>query len=159
MMAYRSIAFCALLAALWIPCVCILVQVSDFAGLGDWVPGKFFAVAIARSAPFVAKDASLFGELTPVAVAAGLTVLAPRKTELTLIYTAVIVALIGWALYLVLSVLTEEGPFYQALQTLMEGEPGAKLSALTGFVTSTRVFYLVVGATLIGVRIRKDVTP
>lgn len=158
-MAYRSFAFCALLAALWIPCISILVQVSDFAGLGDFAPGKFFAVGIARSAPFVAKDASLFGELTPVAVAAGLTVLAPRKAEVTLIYTAVTIALIGWALYLALSVLTEEGPFYSALQTLMEGEAGADVTALKGFVTSTRVFYLVIGATLIGIRLRKDSPP
>jgi hypothetical protein len=157
-MTRKSVFFCLLLVLLWIPCLAILVQFSDFARLGDITLGTFFAVGIARSAPLLAKDASLFGELTPVAVAAGLTILAPQQREGKLIYLAVALCALGWIQYLTLSVLTEEGTkFFDALQTIVESDAGASgMPALKGFVTGTRVFYLVIGATLLGIRLRSD---
>ncbi|WP_156907369.1 hypothetical protein [Thalassobaculum salexigens] len=156
----RSVSFCVLLAILWIPCLFIIIHVAGLGPLGDWIPGDFFAAAIAQSAPLIAKDASLFGELTPVAVAAGLTVLAPKRTETKLIIIAVSMCLIGWAMYLALSVLIEENTsFYQSLITVLEArdvEVEGGIPAIRGFVTGTRVFFLVVGASLIGIRLRKE---
>jgi hypothetical protein len=158
-MRYRGVWFCVLLALPWIPCISILVQFSDVLGLGEWSPGKLFAVVIAKSAPEIAKDTALFGELTPVAVAAAVMLLAPDKTQPRLIYAAVAICAIGWVLYLTLTVLIAPppGPFYDALVTRTEGDiSNDGLATLKGFITGTRMFYLVVGATLLGFQMRKD---
>ena len=108
-MSYKGASFCIVLVLLWIPCLAILAQFSDFVGLGDFGLGKWFAITIAKSAPLIAEDASLFGELTPVAVAGALALLAPAKTQTRLIYSAVGLCVVGWGLYLLLSVQIQEG--------------------------------------------------
>src|SRR3546814_5923206 len=105
-------------------------------------PDKMFALAIAGSAPIIAQDASLFGELTPVAVAAALTFLAPKKDDARLIYVSVVICVIGWLLFLTLSVLTEDGMrFHASLVTTMEEEGrdvDDDLFALKGFITDRK---------------------
>jgi hypothetical protein len=156
-MSYRGVFFCIVLVLLWVPCLAILAQFSDVGELGDIAAGKWFAIAIANSAPLIAQDASLFGELTPVAVAAALTLLAPGKTETKLIYFAVLLCIVGWGLYLTLSVALQDGSeFHNALQTSIEGDVAGSsgFPAIHGFVSATRVFYLVVGASLVGINLR-----
>jgi len=156
---YRGSLFCLVLALLWIPCLSILIQFHDLWRLGNAVPGEFFARMVARTAPFIAQDASFFGEFTPVAIAAGLTALAPKQDEKSVFLAALIICVIGWALFLTLSVSMEPGSrFYDALFTLLEGDgkPKEDLIVLKGFATSTRVFYLVIGAALLGIRLRKE---
>jgi hypothetical protein len=163
-MTAKNLFFCLLLVLLWVPSLSVLVQFSDIFGLADFNLGTVFAVTIARSAPLIAKDASLFGELTPVAVAAGLTMLAPNKGEAKLIYISVALCALGWIQYLALSVLTDQQTppehntqFFTAIQTIIESEVGPSgMVAFKGFVTGTRVFYLVIGASLFGIRLRSE---
>jgi hypothetical protein len=155
----RNAAFIGILLLVWFPGVSIILYGSDLFSLGNVSGGDWMAVAIVFSGPIIAQDASLIGELTPFTAAGALVMLAPRKGELTVIVLSVIVCVLGWLIYLVLSVLISPGrEGYDALLTIVEGATGnpGDIGILQAFSTSTRVLYLVVAASLLGLKIRKD---
>lgn len=155
----RALVFCLFLMLLWIPAVSLLIEFLDIYQYADKNPGGFIAINIAKSAPIIAKDASSFGEFTPMALAGALTFLAPKKKNSIWIYISIIICIIGWGLYMILSSQIEPGSnFFNALETTLEGNVNNGISVLQNFSTGARVFYLVVAASLLGIKLRSEET-
>lgn len=165
----RVIGFCLLLGFLWIPALFIMASISDVWGLGELFHGESIAITIAQTAPVIAEDISLFGELSPFMIAGLLTVLAPKKDEKLLIGVSLAICSVGWLIYLALTVFIQDGSTYgEVLETILEtaptqghsqtapNAPASNLGVLQGFATGCRVFYIVVGASLLGISIRKE---
>lgn len=158
-MSMRNAAFMAVLILIWAPGIAIIAYSLDFAALGNALKGDLVAIAIVVSGPIIAKDASLIGEMTPFAAAAALVLLAPRKQETKIVIGSIGICIIGWLVYLTLSVLLNKGTrSFDALSTVVEGATGSAgdIVILQAFATGTRVLYLVVAASLVGLKIRRD---
>jgi hypothetical protein len=155
-MSVRGFIFCLILVVTWVPAVAVLAQLTDFAAMGSLEIGTWFAVGIAQTAPIVVNDASLIGQLSPVAVAGVLGFVAPDKDQHSVIYAAIGISVVGWLLYLALSVVTSVGAnYHDSLVTIMEGNAGpGGFDVFQSFVTAARVFYLIVGAGLLGIRVK-----
>lgn len=158
-MSLRNAAFIGILLLVWLPGLAIILYASDLFSLGNVSGGGWLTIAIVVSGPVIAEDASLVGEVTPFAAAAALVMLAPRKDETAIILVSVIICALGWFIYLALSVLLNPGmEEYDALLTIIEGATGngSDIGILQAFATGTRVLYLVVAASLFGLKIRRD---
>lgn len=154
----RPVVFCLILVLPWIPAAFLL---SEFLGVGGTVlpmTGEAMAVLIATTAPLLAKDASLFGEVTPVAIAGALTFMAPTKRDRGMIRAAVAICVLGWLGYLVASQQLQAEATKRSLAQIIEIETdgAASVEAVQGFVTGTRIFYLIIGASLVGISLRRD---
>ena len=155
----RNIAFLTILTILWVPGLSIIIFATDLFGMGDSVAGNLVVNAIVLSGPIIAKDASLVGEVTPFAFAGALVLLAPKKSETRILIASICISAVGWLIYLTLSVLLNDGSAtYEALLTVIEGATGnvENSAILQAFSTGTRVLYLVVAASLLGLKIRKE---
>lgn len=156
-MSPRSIAFYAILVLSLMPGFFVIVYLTDINGWGEVFGGGRWLEYIARGAPFVTADASLFGQITPAILAGALAVLSPAKRELTALVVSLLLCAGGWVLYLALSMLLADGtPHFQAAETYFEVTTNnvADVKVVQSFVSSARVFFLVVAATLVGLRLK-----
>ncbi|SMC68778.1 hypothetical protein [Rhizobium sp. RU36D] len=157
-MSRRNLAFMAILIALWLPGLAIIFYILDILSLGNFFHGDDIAIAIVLSGPIVTEDASLIGEATPFAAAGALVLLAPNKTETRVVFYSVCISAIGWLIYLMLSVLLNEGQSgYEAMLTIIQGATGSEkgISILQAFATGSRVVCLVVAASMLGLKFRR----
>lgn len=158
-MSLRSFAFACLLAAGLAPALVMLLQFHDVAGAGAYDWGGATATLIVAAAPVVIDDLSFFGVVTPLVAATALAALAPGKGERTATVITIALCAFGWLTYASLTMSLAVGTdFFKAVQTTLEGKTVADTSRsvayLQGFAATARVFFLVLGATLVGVSIR-----
>jgi len=156
-MSLRSIAFYAILVLASIPGVLALIYITDFNGLAEDLGGGPTLEYIARGAPFISADASLFGQVTPAILAGALALLAPPKTQISALVISIGLCVGGWLVYLTLSMALADGSTgYQAVETYLEGASNSPddVKVIQSFVSGSRVFFLVVAATLLGLRLR-----
>ncbi len=147
--------FCGLLILPWLPALLVLFGFTKdpnlFTGLADKV-----LVLIGKTGPLVVADASLFGELSPVLLATTLVLIGPKKHEYVLIRTALLICIIGWLLYILTAIRIDAHNIHEHIDTVLSSSTDGSVgfAVIDGFVTSTRIFYLVVGAAILGIQLR-----
>lgn len=110
---------------------------------------------IVNTAPLIIHDLSLFGEITPPLLAGIMATSAPPRTKNIPFILAVGFSLIGYILYLHLTVFVDSksGETLIGLATL-SNETGT----LTSFIGGIRTFCIIVVAALIGLKLNKIAT-
>lgn len=153
----RHVAFLAILIAAWLPGLSMIFYIDNLFGLGNLFFGDHVAIAITKSGPVVVQDASIIGEVTPFAVAGVLVLLAPKKQDVAILVWALFCSGLGWVIYLSLSTLIGQGAsgfdMMRKVIQLQGGEP-ADISVLQAFATGMRILYLVIGAGLLGLKVK-----
>jgi hypothetical protein len=135
----------------------MLVSFSDFRGLGEYFWGEATATLIVKTAPLFVSDVSFFSEATPFALAGVLTVIAPRSDQKFVIVSGFFLCIIGYFVYIYFSGELQAGsPLERGMENvLVDANVDQPVDVIRTFASAVRIFYLIVGASLLGLSVRK----
>jgi len=177
----RALCFCVLLAILSVPAVLFCLtfdprSTEAATELPTWVArplidaGTSIPAALVEIFPQIKADANLFIEFTPAGLAVALAFLAPKKEQAIAFTVSIALCIFGYFAYLAFqrvlyneqaldsladamfeTVVTKDG----ATERISEAEWKSRLEI---FGTTSRTFFAIVVAGLLGVRLREKVT-
>lgn len=149
--------FLGLLIVALVPPLLIAAQLADVPGANGLNLGGFAADVIAAIAPAVVTDAAFVGIATPVAAAGALAFLAPSKDDHATFALSIVVGGFGWLAYVWLSVQIGDPGGRSGLVNILRSEGAAAQAAadyVVNFAKAGRLLFLVLCATLVGVKLR-----
>lgn len=129
-----------------------LIYGTHYAGYSD-VSGQFIKF-ILSSAPYVSRDLSLAGELTPPILAGVMSATIPQRSSATRTLISFVLALLCYGMYLHLSVFLTSPQAVAILQSVNQ-DPRESVSVLSAFSGGVRTFSAIIAASVIGLRINK----
>lgn len=139
--------------ALSIPIVlCALIVVPHYVLFNDDLPGTLIRWAVQVS-PVVTGDLSLFNEITPAIIAAGMIAFMPADSK-QLRHSAIFIAFCGYLSFIFLSIFLS-GPGDALLQQNWDGQELVNArSTILKFVSNVRLAALATAGSMLGFKLK-----